>query len=53
MKTPNTKIQTPEKLQVPNPKLRQAGLMHYLYLGFVIYLELGVWDLVFRLTSDH
>jgi hypothetical protein len=50
MKTPKTKLQTPEKLQgpmtkvqipkklqFPNSKLRRARLMHC--------LEFGVWDL--------
>jgi hypothetical protein len=50
MKAPNTKLQTPKKIQVPmtkvqipkklqfpNSKLRLMRLMHY--------LEFGVWDL--------
>jgi hypothetical protein len=42
--TPNTKPQTPEKLQTPNSKIPQASSA-FLVLG--IWSFLGVWILVF------
>jgi hypothetical protein len=55
MKTPNSKLQTPEKLQIPNSKGRlmmpdsAATLLRALLLGiwileFFWMLDVGVWS---------
>src|SRR5580765_7372363 len=45
MKSPNTKIQTPENLQNSNSKLRRARLIRC--LGFGAWIFSGAWCLVF------
>ena len=51
MKTPNTKLQTPKKLQFPSPNTPVSKRPLDLELGFS--LELGVWFLVFCRMTDY
>jgi hypothetical protein len=54
MKTPNTKLQTPDKLQISNSKPRfvsLAGALCYWYLKFGICLGFGIWILGFCPTA--
>jgi len=56
VKTPKTKLQTPEKFQITSSKAATSraelgfGAWNFFGVwsfGFGIFLELGVWDLVF------
>jgi len=47
MKTPNSKSQTPNKLQTPGSKPLAVQRTHILGLGFGISLEFGFCCLVF------
>jgi hypothetical protein len=49
MKTPNTKIQTPEKLQIPSSNTAVSPR----YLEFGAWIFSGVWCLVFGVSISH